>query len=555
MSAPEGPDPAAKIGVPTGNDMKRFVLLTLGGVLFGALVLLNTGGYRYGVSDQAFYIPIVLHQLSPELYPYDAALIAAQDRFFAFDDWFAPILTATGISLSTGFLLAYAVTLVLLYGAIVTIGGTLYATWWGVAGLVVGLTMRHRIPDTAVNTLEGYFHPRLLAFALGLWAVATFLRGRTWPALSVTMLALCVHPTTGLWFAVLVGAAAFSADRDRRPWLGTAAGAASAAGAWALAGPLNRDLVVMDPTWISVLSVKDYLYAAEWPMLTWFGNLAMTAVIGGAYWYRRRLGIASRRETGLVIGCAVLLGLFLISVPLASAHIALAVQLQVNRVFWLFDILGSCYAGWLLIERPWWTRASAAWLRATPRPVVVAIVLLLALSRGGYVTFVDRAGQPIVEDAATVTDWETVMRWASAQPVGTHFLADPNHAILYGTSVRVASGRDVYLEVVRDTGIAIYSAAVAHRVSRRIAELGDFDALTEDHALSLADRYHLDFLITEHELSLPETQSAGRLHVYALDKHDRLAASGAPGSMPRKTASSRTAIPQIADFLLPLVRS
>ena len=204
----------------------------------------------------------------------------------------------------------------------------------------------------------------------------------------------------------------------------------------------------------------------------------------------------------------------------------LAVQLQVNRVFWLFDVLGSCYASWLLIESPVWARASAAWLRATPRPVVVVIVLLLAMSRGGYVRFVDRAGEPLVNDAMTATDWNTVMRWAAAQPVGTHFLADPRHAILYGTSVRVASGRDAYLEVVKDTGVAIYSAAVAHRVSRRIAHLGDFDGLTEDHALSLADRYDLDFLITEHELSLPEPQSSSRFHVYALDGYDRLAASG-----------------------------
>ena len=49
--------------------MKRFALLALGAMLFGVLVLLNAGGYRYGVTDQAFYIPIVLHQLTPVLYP------------------------------------------------------------------------------------------------------------------------------------------------------------------------------------------------------------------------------------------------------------------------------------------------------------------------------------------------------------------------------------------------------------------------------------------------------------------------------------------------------
>lgn len=41
----------------------RCVALSLGAVAFCLLALLNVGGYRYGVSDQAFYIPVVLQGL------------------------------------------------------------------------------------------------------------------------------------------------------------------------------------------------------------------------------------------------------------------------------------------------------------------------------------------------------------------------------------------------------------------------------------------------------------------------------------------------------------
>ena len=61
---------------------QRPLLLAVGAVVFGALVTLNSGGYRYGVSDQAFYIPVVLEQITPGLFPHDADLIDAQDRFF-----------------------------------------------------------------------------------------------------------------------------------------------------------------------------------------------------------------------------------------------------------------------------------------------------------------------------------------------------------------------------------------------------------------------------------------------------------------------------------------
>ena len=40
------------------------------------------------------------------------------------------------------------------------------------------MTLRHAIAKSGTNTLEGYFHPRQLAFAFGVLAIAQFLRGR-----------------------------------------------------------------------------------------------------------------------------------------------------------------------------------------------------------------------------------------------------------------------------------------------------------------------------------------------------------------------------------------
>ena len=41
-------------------------------VAFVLLATLNSAGYRYGASDQAFYIPAVLRHLDPALFPRDA---------------------------------------------------------------------------------------------------------------------------------------------------------------------------------------------------------------------------------------------------------------------------------------------------------------------------------------------------------------------------------------------------------------------------------------------------------------------------------------------------
>ena len=512
-----------------GRARNRGVSVQLAGAVgFGALVLLNVGGYRYGVSDQAFYIPVVMHELTPTLFPHDAPLIAAQDRFFAFDDWFAPLLAVTGLTLSSAFLSAYGVTLLVLYSALTGLGRVFYTSGWAVAGLVIGLTMRHRIPDTAVNSLEGYFHPRLLAFSLGLWAVVWCLRGRSWHALLILVSTALVHPTTALWFVVLVGSAALVSDRKERPRLLVIAGAAVFIALYLLAGPLGGRLVAMDPVWVDVLAIKDYLDPVDWPWSSWVANLGLGGVIAGIFFYRRRLGLVSQSETGVVIGCAVLVCMFLVSVPLSHAQIALVVQLQTSRIFWLLDVLASVYMGWLLIDSPLWSaslarassRLSLSGLGTSPRWGVVVILVVLAVSRGVYVTFIVPAGRPITADQEVVDDWGSVMEWAGRQPVGTHFLADPGHANLYGSSVRVASGRDVYLEIVKDVGMAIYSADIAHRVQRRIDDLGHFATLSPERARSLARDYDLDFLVTEQDMALPEATRSGRFRAYDLSVVD-----------------------------------
>lgn len=483
---------------------------------FAALVTLNAGGYQYGVSDQAFYIPVVLEQMAPELFPHDRSLIAAQDRFLLFDDWFAPLVQMTGVSLPLAFLVSQAVTLLILYAAIIGVGRALYRSWWAVGGLLVLMTIRHRIPHTGANSVEGYFHPRMLSFGVGLAAVAFYLHGRVRTAFAAVAVAMLVHPTIGGWYAVLlVGAAVIQGDLSRRTLLiggVTVVGVAAAT----LGGALLDQLVLMDAIWLEVLRLKDYLVVAGWPFAAWPSNLAITAFVFVVHRYRRSLGLASAREGSVVAGCGLLLAVFLLSAPLSYAGVALAVQLQVNRVFWLIDAVAVVLFAWLLLEAPWRRVVGNVVTAPAPRRAFVVVIMLLAMWRGGYRGFVERPERPVLTVDLADSDWHLLMRWAGTLPVGTHFLADPTHAARYGTSVRVAGRRDVFLELVKDSALAIYSSEVAARVAERMEEIGDFASLTEGRAEELARRYDLDYLITEQPLALPVVQQAGPIVVYSL---------------------------------------
>src|SRR3954471_21294730 len=147
-------------------------------ISFVLLATLNSAGYRYGASDQAFYIPAVLRHLDPALFPADRAVIDAQARLIVADDLLAWMDRLTHLSLPRLFFALYLVTLALLALGAARIGAHFYRTPWAVAALAAALTLRHAIAKTGANTLEGYFPPRQLAFALGLLAVGCVLDRR-----------------------------------------------------------------------------------------------------------------------------------------------------------------------------------------------------------------------------------------------------------------------------------------------------------------------------------------------------------------------------------------
>ncbi len=67
----------------------------------------NGGGYRYGTSDQAFYIPVVVRALEPAAFPHDASLIDSQGRLMLADEAVATLVRVTGLPLDVLFLAAY----------------------------------------------------------------------------------------------------------------------------------------------------------------------------------------------------------------------------------------------------------------------------------------------------------------------------------------------------------------------------------------------------------------------------------------------------------------
>jgi len=492
----------------------RLLTYAGGGAVFLVLATLNSGGYRYGAADQAFYIPAVLKQLDPSRFPRDTVLLAPQARYFFVDELVAIAMRATGWSIEACFAAGYVLTVLVLYAALWRFGHAIFRTPLAVWALLAAQTLRHRITRTGVNTLEGYFHPRVLVFAVGVWSIATYLRGRPWLALGAVCAAGLLHPTMAAFFVVFLVPAIWTTEPRARRALGVGVSAGMAAVAWMLlAGPMRGSLAPMDPAWLELLASKDYLFPTrDWGADAWATNLGTAAVaIGGVAW-RLRQGVAMPRERGLLAGAVALTLGFLVTLPAVGLGSALFVQLQIPRAFWILDLLATAVLlGWIVDQR----RPAHGGAPGGRRLGVALLLAGVATGRGVWVGLVEHRDRPVVALTLPDDDWTRVIQWASAQPTRTHLLADPGHAWKYGSPLRYA-GRDVFLEEVKDVALAIYSRESAGRVIERRVALGDFDAMGPAAASAMAARFGLDYLVVDRDMNLPLAHQEGRFRIYAL---------------------------------------
>jgi hypothetical protein len=417
------------------------------------------------------------------------------------DEVVAAIVRTTGLSFETVFFSAYLLSLALTWAALIAIGTRVYTSTWGTIALGFVFTLRHRIPRTSANSFEPYFHPRMLAFALGLIAVAALLRRRFWVAILLVALSAIIHVTTALWFSILIGVALAVLDGRFRKVVFITGVAGLIGGVWGLTyGPLQTR---MDDVWLQAVASKDSLFATTWPWWAWAANAALLPALWWAHRRRTRRGDATAEERALVWGATALVVLFALTLPLVAAHIALAVQLQISRVFWLVDLLATIYVLSLVRD--------ARALRG-----VAVVVIAFSIARSLDVMLVERPDRRLFALHLQQSPWMDAMRWISTTPPDVHVLADPGHAWKYGVSVRVAARRDVFLEDVKDSAIAIYSRDVAQRVRDRSTAIGNFETLTVERVRYLTALYDLTYLVTEAEVPLPVAYHNDRFRVYSL---------------------------------------
>jgi len=174
----------------------------------------------------------------------------------------------------------------------------------------------------------------------------------------------------------------------------------------------------------------------------------------------------------------------------------------------VLDLLATIYIVWAIAEG----RRDPVARRAS---LTAAALVVLSLARGAYVMQVEFPDRPLFAPAVR-GDWGRIAAWMRSTPKDSSWLADPLHAALYGTSLRMAAARDVFVEGTKDAAIGMYDRGVALRTRDRLQRVALFTEMSADQLRDVGRDYQLDYLISEAEMPMPLIYQSGLIRVYRL---------------------------------------
>lgn len=452
------------------------------GILFSALAFLVMG-YHPGIEDDCVYLSAVKADLNPVLYPHDADFFRVQLQATMFDQWVAGFVQITHIPVAwTEFLWEFASIVLILLGTW-SIARTVFASqrarWGAVAMMAAMLTLP--VAGTALFIADQHLHPRNLATALILMAVASILSRRLWQAIPLLILSFVLHPIMGLLgisFCVFLQIALYEPVLVwLRSWR-----KAVAAGV-----PLGWIFEPPTPLWRKALATRSYLFLTQWAWYEWLGAIAPLVL----FWLLWRLAHKRGNEKMARFAMAVFLyGIFQQVVAIiicSSPALVRLTPLQPMRYLHLIYCFLVLIGGGLLAE---YVVKDRAWRWA----------LFLVLANGGMFAS-QRAlfpNSPHLElpGVASSNPWLQAFAWIRVNtPVDAYFAMDPNYLAAQQEdyhSFRALAERSQLADALKDTAVVTQVPELGPVWERQVAaqqgfahfQLADFERLKTEFGVN-----------------------------------------------------------------------
>ena len=478
-----------ELALSAGTSLQKLGWLTL--LLLLAAFAMLVQGYHPGLEDDAFYVAAIKQDLNPSLFPHDADFFRVQFQATVFDKLIAFSLRWTHVPLEWGILFwQWAVTVLILWGCwriSRRCFAETHAQWAAVTLVAVLLTLP--VSGTGLNLTDQHLHPRALATALMLAAVAAVLDRRLLQAGALLAAAFSVHAIMAAFGAsyclFLLWKPAERMKMDR-----TAVGAL-------LLWPLGWIFDPPSDAWRQAAATRSFYFVLRWPWYEWLGVVAPLLLL---WWFR---ALAERRSQTVLAHVAerlVYFGVFQLAVALIILLPARLERLRplepmrfLHLVYLLFVLLAGGLLGqyvlkkhalrWLLLFVP--LSAGMFYAQRQMYPATAHLELPGSLSR----------------NEASRNNWVEAFRWISRNtPVDSQFALDPRYMELPGEDYhgfRAVAERSVLADELKDAGMAARVPRLAPRWLREVEAQRGWRDFQRPDFLRLKAEFGVDWVVLQ----------------------------------------------------------
>ena len=247
-------------------DATRTRLKIALGLFAFTLMAFAIHGYHYGIEDEAIYLPAIKKIIDPTLYPVGSEFFMGQARGTALPWVIAGVTRATHASLPWVVLVAQFVSIYLFLVGCWMVASRCFAAArerWAAIMLVTAL-LTLPIAGTSIYLADQHLHPRTLAYAFLLMAMAWSLSRRALACFVACVAAVLIHPLVGLYGIVFIVVL----------WLPLQQ--------WAtVAGALTAIPFLARPTaaWREALATREYYSLRNWEWYEWLGLVAPMVIV------------------------------------------------------------------------------------------------------------------------------------------------------------------------------------------------------------------------------------------------------------------------------------
>jgi Domain of unknown function (DUF6798) len=444
-------------------------------------------GYHPGLEDDAFYLAAIKADLNPALFPHDSDFFRLQFQATGFDKLISFSVRLTHLPLAWVVLLWQLAAIFVILHSCWRISRRCFSQAmprWASVGLI-GALLTLPVSGTDISLGDQYLHPRMLATAAILAAVAYMLERRFWLAGLLLAIAFCIHALLAV-LAISFCAFLFWNLRSSSP-------------NWRLLTPMAGFLLPLgwafapaSDAWRQAAATRSFYYLSNWTWYDWLGVYGPLALLlAFQRFLKARRGVAGESPALLPL----ITSLFYYGVFQTIVGVAIMLPRGLERLrpfepmrylhllYFLFFLILGGLLGQFVLKRHIWRWA------------------LLFVPLGAGMLYAQRQMYAATEHielpgAASENAWLQAFAWIRENtPVDSLFALDPHYMQLPGENYhgfRPLAERSVLADYVKDGGMAARVPPLAPRWLKEVNsqqdwknfQAADFQRLRKDFGVT-----------------------------------------------------------------------